>query len=225
MRFKEILFKIANTQSCIFNGFNFKRKNVAYGTNLHIIGKLKIHGSGKIIIGDNVSINSSPNVNPVAGGNESHLRAEGASVLKIGNNVGISHSAITAMYSVIIEDNVLIGSNCMIADTDFHSIDYNKRMEKPDTHVRISPVVIREGAFIGARSIILKGVTIGKHSVVGAGSVVTKNIPDNEIWAGNPAAFIKQIGGGYGNVIISFIFPYACLSIRVKGGRQDEIYC
>ena len=48
-------------------------------------------------------------------------------------------------------------------------------------------------AFIGAHSIVLKGVTIGKHSVIGAGSVVTKNIPDNEVWAGNPARFIRRL--------------------------------
>lgn len=53
-------------------------------------------------------------------------------------------------------------------------------------------VTIREGAFIGAHCVILKGVTIGKNAVVGAGSVVTKSIPDNEIWAGNPAKFIRK---------------------------------
>ncbi len=80
----------------------------------------------------------------------------------------------------------------MICDTDFHSIEYSYRLEKPDTHIRTAPVRICEGAFIGARSIILKGVTIGKHSVIGAGSVVTKSVPDNEIWAGNPAVYIRK---------------------------------
>ena len=56
-----------------------------------------------------------------------------------------------------------------------------------------SPVIIKDGAFIGAHSIILKGVIIGEKSIVGAGSVVTKSIPDGEIWAGNPAKFIRKI--------------------------------
>lgn len=192
---KKALLKIKNAPNQIVNWVTLKRKKVEVGSDLHINGKLKVHGSGRIIIGDHVSINSSPNVNPVAGGNETHLRAEGSGVLKIGNNVGISHSAITALNSVTIEDNVLIGSNCMIADSDFHSIDYKNRMEKPDSHIKTAPVIIREGAFIGARSIILKGVTVQQHSVVGAGSVVTKDIPKNEIWAGNPAVFLKSIGG------------------------------
>ena len=55
------------------------------------------------------------------------------------------------------------------------------------------PVEIREGAFVGAHCIILKGVTIGKEAIVGAGSVVTKSIPDGEIWGGNPAKFIRKI--------------------------------
>lgn len=53
-------------------------------------------------------------------------------------------------------------------------------------------VRIKEGAFIGISTIILKPVTIGKNAIIGAGSVVTKDIPDNEVWAGNPAKFIKK---------------------------------
>ena len=67
-------------------------------------------------------------------------------------------------------------------------------MRHPDPGIGTKPVLIRQGAFIGAHSIILKGVTIGRHSVIGAGSVVTHDVPDNEIWAGNPAVFVKRIG-------------------------------
>jgi acetyltransferase-like isoleucine patch superfamily enzyme len=55
------------------------------------------------------------------------------------------------------------------------------------------PVIIEDNVFIGAHSTILKGVTIGQNSIIGACSVVTKNIPQNEIWAGNPARFLKSI--------------------------------
>lgn len=193
MKIKNVLLQIKNIPIKIINYLSLKRKKVKVGSHLHINGKIRIHGSGNIIIGNNVLINSAPNINPVACGYQTHLRAEKNGIIKIGNNVGISHSAITAFNSVTIEDNVLIGSNSMICDTDFHSIEYEKRIKNPDIHIKTAPVIIREGAFIGARVIILKGVTVGRHSVVGAGSVVTKNIPDNEIWAGNPAIFIKKI--------------------------------
>lgn len=57
----------------------------------------------------------------------------------------------------------------------------------------MSKVTIEHDAFIGAGCIILKGITIGACSVVGAGSVVTKNIPTGQVWAGNPAKFIRNI--------------------------------
>ena len=55
------------------------------------------------------------------------------------------------------------------------------------------PVKIEDNAFVGARSMILRGITIGKYSIIGAGSVVTKSVPENEIWAGNPARFVRKI--------------------------------
>lgn len=58
---------------------------------------------------------------------------------------------------------------------------------------KMAKVTIEHDAFIGAGCIILKGVTIGACSIVGAGSVVTKNVPANQIWAGNPAKFIRNI--------------------------------
>ena len=113
--------------------------------------------------------------------------------IKIGNNVGISNSCLNAHILINIEDNVNIGGDCKIYDSDFHSIKYSNRINLPDKTYNSKQINIKSGAFIGAHSIILKGVTIGKRSVIGAGSVVTCDIPDNEIWAGNPIKFIKKI--------------------------------
>ena len=150
-------------------------------------------GDGKYIIGDNVEINSSVRDNPTGGGYLTSLNSLEGATLIIGNDVGISHSAITAKERVEIGNNVLIGTNCMITDTDFHPIDAEQRRINDKTAIKSAPIKIGNNVFIGARSIILKGVTIGENSVVGAGSVVTKDVPANEIWAGNPAKFIKEV--------------------------------
>jgi acetyltransferase-like isoleucine patch superfamily enzyme len=111
--------------------------------------------------------------------------------ITIGQNVGVAGCTISAAERIVIEDNVLIGSGCLIADSDFHPIAYEDR---DDTEKTLNaPVHICEGVFIGARSIVLKGVTIGRGSVIGAGSVVTRDVPPGVIAAGNPARVIRQI--------------------------------
>ena len=182
---KKIIKNICAIPHVTMNYISIKNKRIVYGDNFTIKGRAYFHGNGKFVFGNDVIINSSPNINPTAGGINCHFNVGGKGVLQVGNNVGISHCAITAIESVVIEDNVMIGSNCMITDTDFHSIS--------EEDVKIRPVLIKKGAFIGARCIILKGVVIGENAVVGAGSVVTKSIPDGEVWAGNPARFIKRI--------------------------------
>lgn len=96
---------------------------------------------------------------------------------------------------IMIGDNVMIGVGTHIYDTNFHNINPYLRIDKHDPieQVKTAPIVIKDNVFIGAYSIILKGVTIGKNSIVAAGSVVINSIPDNEIWGGNPAKFIKKI--------------------------------
>lgn len=162
-----------------------------YGENLIIHGCVSLHGHGKISIGDNCIITSSGRYNPTDGSSKTHLSTMQKGVLEIGDNVGISNSAITASDYVKIGNNTMIGSGCMISDTDHHSIYYDERNSGEGTKTKA--IIIEEGVFLGARVTVLKGVRIGKHSVIGAGSVVTKSIPDGELWAGNPVRFLRKI--------------------------------
>lgn len=113
--------------------------------------------------------------------------------LIIGDNVGISGSSICARKSVTIGNNVLIGSGCLITDSDAHPINWLDRREGRNGSTQCAPVEIGDDVFIGARSIILKGVTIGDRAVIGAGSVVTKDVPADALVAGNPARVIRLL--------------------------------
>lgn len=189
-----ILFrKTLNLLWSLYNYILLKRKKVTYGKNLMIWGKLYMQGRGKLSIGNDVIVVSTPAVNPDGGGVYCCFTLHGGE-MTIGNNVGISQSSITAVRQVIIEDDVMIGTGCMIADTDFHSLYARDRICHQETlRTKTAPVVIKRGAMVGARCIVLKGVTIGEKSFIGAGSVVTKSIPNGEIWAGNPARFIRKM--------------------------------
>ena len=105
----------------------------------------------------------------------------------IGDYVGVSGCTITACRSVHIGNRVLIGSGAVIVDYDAHPIHPEERLNGCG---EVAPVVIEDDVFVGARAIILKGVTIGKGSVVGAGTVVAKSIPPYSIAIGNPVRII-----------------------------------
>lgn len=108
-------------------------------------------------------------------------------VIKIGNNVGLSGCTITALKQIVIGNDVLVGSSVVITDNDAHPFNPESRQ---CGKIAAEPVFIHDNFFIGARSLILKGVTIGKGAVVGAGSVVAKSVPDFAIVAGNHAKII-----------------------------------
>ena len=166
--------------------------NVQIGKNFRSCGLIRVRNRGKIVIGDKVTINSAPMANPIGGQERTILVAQKGAKITIGDGSGLSNCAIFAAKSVTIGSQVMIGAGVKIYDTDFHSVDFIARMEnRPPVK---TAVTIEDGAFIGAHSIILKGVSVGEKSVIGAGSVVTKSIPGNEIWAGNPARFIRKIG-------------------------------
>lgn len=190
---KRIINGLISFTNNIYNYIILKYRHVTIGANSKINGRIYCVSNSKqgIIIGDNVSINSCLKSNPIGGNERTILFAKGDGKITIGDNCGISNSVIFATKSIQICDNVLIGGNVKIYDTDFHYVDYNRRINEDGS--KTAEVIIKEGAFIGAHSIILKGVTIGERSVIGAGSVVTKDIPSDELWAGNPVKFIRKL--------------------------------
>lgn len=113
--------------------------------------------------------------------------------LEIGEFTSIGPSTvINAANRIQIGKRCLIAWNCDIMDTDFHSIILSE--EEPARPIS-APVCIGDDVWIGARCIILKGVTIGENSVIGAGSVVSSDIPPHSLAAGNPARVLRTITG------------------------------
>ena len=167
--------------------------NVGKGLDVKGFIKVIVTRRGKLQIGKNLHINSGNNFNIIGRQQKNTFWIEG--ILTIGNNVGMSSSAIICKYIINIGDNVTIGGNTVIYDTDFHSLNPLDRQNK--THDKLNakklPVIIQNNVFIGAHTTILKGVTIGENSIIGACSLVSKSIPANEIWAGNPAIFLKKL--------------------------------
>lgn len=190
---KSIYCKIQTLVYFLYNGLVLYRKRIKHGTNFQINGFITILGRGIISIGNDVRINSSFLSNPIGGDTKTIFNTFTCGEIVIGDHCGISNASILAREKVIIGNNVLIGGSTQIFDNDFHPISPSVRFSNDERLISAKPIIIQDGAFIGARCIILKGVSIGFNSVVGAGSVVTKSIPDNEIWAGNPARFIKRI--------------------------------
>ena len=108
-----------------------------------------------------------------------------AAEIIIGNYCGFSGTVVGAFDRIELRDNVRCGANVLITDSDWHLDD--PRSGKP------APILIKENVWIGEGAKVLKGVTIGANSIIGAGSIVTTDIPSNVIAAGNPCKIIKDI--------------------------------
>ena len=177
--------------------FILKGYNVSYGRGLISNGlpKIKTFPRSKFHIGKNFYMNNGKNFNMIGRQQQCYFVVLNDAHLQIGNNVGMSSTAIFCTLKITIGDYVKFGGNTCIYDTDFHSLDYLHRQSRSTdlANAKSKEVCLGNNVFIGAHSTILKGVNIGDNSIIGACSVVTKSIPSNEIWAGNPAKFIKNV--------------------------------
>jgi len=103
--------------------------------------------------------------------------------VKIGNNVTVK-CGVYLWDGITIEDNVQIGPNVSFT---------NDKYPRAKQAFEVQRTIIKKNASIGAASVILGGITIGENTMIGAGSVVTKDVPANELWIGNPAKFVRVI--------------------------------
>lgn len=170
------------------------------GVNIYkpykIFGRIYLDNeNSKIIIQEGFYVNSAFIYNNIGRQQRTSIICDHGT-LRIGKNVGISSSTIVCHREISIGNNVLIGGNCVIYDTDFHSLDADLRAshKEPRDSIGMKAVEIGNNVFIGAHSTILKGTVIGDNSVIGAGSLLAGSIvPSNQVWAGNPAKFIKNL--------------------------------
>ncbi len=172
-----------------------KGNGVKYST-LHTNGVpyVMVARGGEMTIGRGFAMNNGIKGNPIGCYERCTFFVDRGARLTIGDNVGMSQAAVICHCGITIGNDVKLGGGVCIFDTDFHSLDPEVRRSADDLkHRAEKPVTIGNNVFIGAKSIVLKGVTIGDNSIVGAGSVVTKSIPAGQIWAGNPARFIRNV--------------------------------
>ena len=94
--------------------------------------------------------------------------------------------------NITIEEGVIIANGCKIISHYLDPMNMTPE-DRLANRYPVGQVVIQKNAFLGMGSMIVKPVTIGENAIIGAGSVVTRDIPSNEVWAGNPARFIKTL--------------------------------
>jgi acetyltransferase-like isoleucine patch superfamily enzyme len=160
----------------------YLRSAQTLGPRVRLWGVPAISNQGQLLIGDRVRLASGISTLELSVGPDG--------TLQIGDRVLINHGcSIGATKLVRIGERCNIGSQSILIDNAFHELDPDRRDQQPDS----APVVLEENVWLAARVIVLPGVTIGKNSVVGAGSVVTKDIPPNVLAAGIPARVVRPL--------------------------------
>ena len=155
---------------------------------------IQIHPGSSLIIEDGVSLISSPQTNPSGIVHPCTLVTQGkGACIYLGKDSGMSGATICCMKKVVIGEYVGLGANVSIFDNDFHAVNPYYRKFNNVEYTKCKEVIIDDFVWVGANSIILKGVHIGRGAVIGAGSVVTSDVPELCVYAGNPAKFVKKV--------------------------------
>jgi len=186
--------------SLYLGNFSFRWNKIIYGKRLNIGYPFKVWGSirflmlgtGSITIGKNFHAVSSRKRSVFTLFSPCHLTIIGSAEIIIGDHVGLNGNTIASRCKISIGENTMIGPNTMIIDHDGH------QAWPPETRWTNSgnskEIVIENDVWIGMNCIILKGVNIGRGSIIAAGSIVTEDVEPNSLYGGNPAKKIKSLG-------------------------------
>jgi acetyltransferase-like isoleucine patch superfamily enzyme len=173
----------------------FLVNGIAWGEGWRVYGApiIQRHRRSQVQIGAQLGLRSFVSSNPLGPYHPVILCTWLAgAVLEIGDEFAMTGGSICAAERIAIGNRVAVGANTTIVDTDFHPLDPIDR--QVDSAVgKTAPIAIEDDVFIGMNCLILKGVTIGRGSVVGAGSVVTRDVPPGTIAAGNPARLLRRL--------------------------------
>ncbi len=162
---------------------------LGHGCRFHGRARFRRYPASRVAVGENCTFLSSPNANLIGIDRPCLVSTMAAEAeVRIGNDCGLSGTVIAAFKQIILGDNVICGANTLITDSDWHP-------EDPRSGVP-APVLIGNNVWLGVNAIVLKGVSIGANSVIGAASVVTRDIPANAVAAGNPCKVIKTLAAG-----------------------------
>lgn len=170
-----------------------KFKGIQLGKNCVFFGRpvfVRIPRS-TIKIGDHCTFRSDKISNLVGVNRRCIISTHGINAtIIVGQHCGFSGVTIGAKEKVVIGDHVLVGANVIISDFDWHNLS---SLDRRAACTVTKPVIIENNVFIGVNAVIWKGVRIGENSIIGANSVVTRDIPSNCIAGGNPARVIKHL--------------------------------
>ena len=173
----------------------FATHGVAWGDGWRIFGMpiLQRHRGSTIALGDGLGMRSWPRSNPLAPRQPVVLSTRTAEArITVGADCGFTGAVLVAAERISLGDRVLVGANVSIVDTDFHPLTPEDR-ECDLNAGACAPIMIHDDVFVGMDSLILKGVEIGEGSVVGAGSVVSRDVPPRTVVAGNPARPVRTL--------------------------------
>jgi maltose O-acetyltransferase len=160
----------------------YLRRATKVGTRVRLRGRPLVTNHGRMIIGSRVQL--------VSTAAKLELVAMRGGTLEIGERTLVNYGgSIAAAESVRIGARCLIGTHAIIMDNDFHRIEPERRLEWPES----KPIVIEDNVWIGARVIVLGGVTIGEGSCIGAGSLVIEDVPPRSLAVGVPARVIRTL--------------------------------